>query len=307
MAKQKRIRLWTAVWGEKHIEWFKAACLNSLCWPKNAEALEDAIWTIVTKGDQRELIEALIKASPLKLKNIEFIILGPELDQNPHAAGIFMNQAWQLYMGQCITFDERCFMAPPDTITGDGSIAHLKELSTQRDTVVLAAHMRVTPEILGEIRSEPGNRTALSNSKLVSLGIKHAHATWAHAEVGLEKVNSYVGGISWRYLSENLYSVTHRLPTPYMINFTPEDLVYFRNQLHFGVLDHDWPAECLIDTERQRLVGSSDGAFFVEITEIDSNIPPTSAYHEDEADLFWRKKKHNAINRMTSIIFRGEP
>lgn len=306
MSKEKRIRIWSAVWGDKHINWFQNASLKSLCWPKNAEALEGATWVVVTKGQDQQRILDLIQNSGLKLRGVEFIILGPELDQNPHAAGMLMNQAWQLFMSQCISYDERCFMAPPDTIVGDGSIAHLKEMGAQRDTVVMAAHIRVKPSILTEIQTGPGNSGALSSAKLVSMGIRHAHQTWSDAEFGLAQINSYVGGISWRYLSENLYSVTHRLPTPYLINFTAEDLVYFRSQLHFGTLDHDWPGECLIDTERQRLVGSSDGAFFVELTEPELNIPPVAPYHVDEYDLFWRKKKHNASNRLTTIIFRGE-
>ncbi len=227
------------------------------------------------------------------------MMLGPDFDTNPHAAGSYMLQALLNEMGACITYNCQSLTAPPDTIWGDGSITNMIEVGSQRDTVVFAAHARVLPTIIDHSPMK-------SNAGLVKLAWEHLHKTWKDAEVGLVKVNSYIGGVSWRYLDENLYSVCHRLPTPYLCNYTPEDLVYFKNQIHYGVLDHSWPAECLIHTERMRLMGSSDGAFMVEITEAANNIPPVEHYHPDEADHFWRNLKHNKVNRMFSVIFRGE-
>lgn len=305
--KMKPLRLFTAVWGDKHLDWFEKCCLESLSWPKNAASIEGATWSIVTKSKDRERLIESIRNSKIRIRDIDFMILGPEFDVNPHAAGQFMNEAYVNEIAKCITYGAQSLTAPPDTVFGDGTIRNLREVGNQRDVVVFAAHMRVLPDILTDIAShinESGHQP--SNAKLVSMAIKHAHRTWTEAEVGLEKINSYVGGISWRYLDENLYSVTHRLPTPYLINFTPEDLVYFKNQIHYGVIDHSFPGDCLIDTERQRMIGSSDGAFMVELTDAENNIPPTAPYHEDQPDHFWRNAKHNKINRMNTIIFRGE-
>jgi hypothetical protein len=297
----KPLRLWTCVWGDKHLDWFKRYAIRSLSFEKNRQAIEGATWAFLTTGEDRPKIEAMMTAAPFRLRDIEYIILGPEFKQNPHAAGAFLNQGFQIEINHSITYGAQTLIAPPDTIWGDGSVAHMREMARQRDSVVFAVHVRTLPEIENEIKDN------MTNAQLVGAAFKHLHATWEHAQDGLEKVNSYIGGVLWRYLSENLYGATHRLPTPYLINFTPEDLVYFRNQLHFGVLDHSWPNDCLIDTERMRLCGSSDTAFMVEITEAQNNIPPVAAYHAGDADHFWRNLKHNKINRMFSVTLRGEP
>lgn len=203
-------------------------------------------------------------------------------------------------MNRCLAYNAQMLLAPPDTIFGDGSLAHMIEIGNQRDVVVFAVHARVLPTIDASL-TKP-----LSNAQLVGSAWKHLHKTWEQAEFGRGQINTYIGGVVWRYLSENLYSIQHMLPTPYLFNWTPEDLVFFKNQIHWGVIDHAWPSACLIDTERQRTIGSSDGAFMVEVTEAENNIPPIAAYHADEPDLFWKKLAHNKHNRMFNVIFRGE-
>ncbi len=296
----KQIRLFTAVWGENYLDWFEKFCLKSLAWPKNAAALEGATWVFLTKKSHQERLQGALKRSPIKLADTEFLLLEDDFDKNPHAAGAYMLQGYLMEMGRCITFGAQSLTAPPDTIFGDGSIHNMREMARGRDTVVFAAHTRVVPDIESET-NEP-----LSNSKLVTAAWKHLHKTWSDAQDGLEKSNSYIGGVNWQYLDSGLYAVCHRLPTPYLINFTPEDLTYFKAQLHYGVIDHFWPHECLIDFERMRVIGSSDGAFMVEITPADKNIPPIEHYRADEPDLFFRNLRHNKVNRMYRVILRGE-
>ncbi len=301
--QKKQLRIWTSVWGEKHIDWFERFCVSSLMQPKNAAALENATWVINTRGPDRERIEKIIRGSGIKVRpEIEFCVFGPEFDQNPHSAGSFINQALILEIQRCISFNCQNLIAPPDTIFGDGTIPNLIEIADQRDVVVMAAHVRVLPDIYFPYSQV----NSVSNAQLTKMAFENLHATWKEAEHGLPMINSYIGGVFWKYVSEDLLAVQHRLPTPYLINWTPEDLVFFRNQLHWGVLDHSWPHECLVHTERQRVVGSSDAAFMVEITEPTQNVPPAEHYRHDEPDLFWKNLKHNKQNRMYSIIFRRE-
>lgn len=294
---RKSLRILTTVWGEKHLSWLEKYCVRSLSWNKNAEAIHDATWTFMTKAEDKEKIEFIVTKSGIKVK-LDFLIFGPEFDKNPHSAGTFINQGLLMEMSRCITYGAQMFLAPPDTVFGGGCVPHMLEIADQRDVVVFAVHARVHPEI--------SLHENMSNAQLVSSAWKVLHKTWSEAEFGLEKINTYIGGVLWRYLSENIYSVQHLLPTPYVFNWTPEDLVFFKNQIHWGVVDHAWPSACLIDTERQRVVGSSDGAFMVEITEAENNIPPTAAYHREEPDLFWKKLPHNKHNRMFNVILRGE-
>lgn len=296
--QQKPLRILTTVWGQKHIDWFEKYCLRSLSWQKNARALEGATWVFMTKQEHKEEIEFIVRKSGIKVRDLDFMIFGPDFDANPHAAGAFINQGLLMEMNRTIAHSARTLLAPPDTVFGDGSIQNMLEIADQRDVVVFAVHARVLPEI--------NLHQDMSNAQLVTSAWAHLHKTWTDAEFGLEKINTYIGGVVWRYLDVGLYSVQHMLPTPYVINWTSEDIVFFKNQIHWGVIDHAWPSHCLLDTERQRVIGSSDGAFIAEVTEADKNIPPVAAYHADEPDLFWRKMSHNKHNRMFNVILRGE-
>lgn len=277
--------------------------------PKNRDALSDSTFVVVTKPEHKERVDVALNKSGIKIRDVEYLMLGPDFEKNPHAAGAYLKHAFVNELSRALTYNGQILITPPDTIWGDGSVPNLIEIGQHRDSVVFAAHVRVLPEILNLINFSAQNRFGpepVSNAKLVGLAMKHLHKTWEQSQFGLEQINSYIGGVLWRYLDENLYAVTHRLPTPYLINPTPEDITYFNAQIHFGVLDHSWPAACLIETERQRYVGSSDCAFMVELTDAEANIPPTSFYREDEPDQFWRNSAHNKINRMFTVIFRGE-
>lgn len=302
----KPLRLYTCVYGEKHLTWMRQGLLPSLAWPGNSAAIEGCTWSFLTKGIHTQEIEEMVKGFPsLHIKDFEFLTLGPEFETNPHAQGMFLKEGFMAEISRSLTFNAQTLIAPPDTIFGEGSIANLKEIGKQRDSVVTVAHVRVLPELLTFIKTEK----PVSNAKLVGLAFRHLHKTWEQAQVGLKQANSYVGGVSWRWLAENLYAVTHRLPTPYLMNFVPEDLTYFKNQIHFGELDHGWPSANLIHNQRQRLVGSSDAAFMVELTDALNNIPPVSFVRDESPDDFWRDREarpHNAVNRMTSVILRGE-
>lgn len=292
----------TSVWGRQHLDWWKAGSLKSLMWPKNREALNGADWAFLTKQEHVDEIKAAVVASGIKIRDLEFYDMTGILEQHPHAGGSVIKEVILTESSKCLTFNAQMLLAPPDTIIGDGSIQNMREVGDQRDVVVFAAHVRVHPDILDVVSEKP-----LSNANLVYESFKRLHKSWDEAQFGPPKANSYIGGVAWRFLEENLYSVQHRLPTPYLINWTPEDQVYYRGQLHWGCIDHQWPGEVLVPAQRQRLIGSSDGAFMAEITPHEVNIPPSEHVRSDEPDLFWRNQKHNIQNRMQSLIFRGEP
>jgi hypothetical protein len=292
------------------LTWLEKAALPSLAQPRNRESLNDSTFVVVTKPIHQARIDAALKNSGIKYRDVEYLMLGDDFEKNPHSAGAYMKNAFVMELGKALMLNSRILIVPPDTIWGEGSVPNLMEIARQRDSVVFAAHVRVLPELVDDCQmSWAGNRfgpNAVSNAKLVKMAFKHLHKTWEESQDGLQKINSYIGGVLWRYLDEDLYAVNHRLPTPYLINPTPEDVTYFSHQLHFGVLDHSWPAACLVETERMRVVGSSDCAFMVELTDKEANIPPIEHYRADEPDLFWRNLSHNKVNRMYSIIFRGE-
>lgn len=301
------IRLFSAVWGDKHLDWFEKACVNSLAWPKNRAAIPlDSRWTLFSKKDDIKRA-AEIASAILPLAQIDFLEMPQSVKGSSPEMGNVLLQGFLLTMKRCLTDGAKLLMAPPDTIFGDGTIPTLLATGKEAHLCVAVAHPRVTPSIFSQFKPS----REMSNAELVTAAWKHLHPSWTQAEAGLQQTNSFVGGVSWRKLAHNLVSVTHRLPTVYLADFVPSDLTFFQ-QPHdglpptFGVWDHGWPGHCLIPSQRQRIVGGSDAAFIVELTDEDKNVPPTLNGNPFEPDAFWRSEPHNAHNRQTCVIFRGE-
>lgn len=91
MAK-KSLRVFTTVWGTKHLKWLEKYCVQSLAWPKNVAALEGATWTFLTREQDKEEIEFIVNKAGIKVANMDFMLFGPEIDAHPHSAGAFINQ-----------------------------------------------------------------------------------------------------------------------------------------------------------------------------------------------------------------------
>lgn len=227
---------------------------------------------------------------------------------SPEMGAILLNGLLHT-MSLCLKEGSQLLTAPPDTIFGDGTVPNLLHIGNQDGTCVAVAHPRVSPSIFAQFKKgQP-----FSNPQLVTAAWKHLHKAMSEGEAGLQRSNSFVGGISWRKLpSDNsLVSVQHRLPTCYLASFTPGDITFFQ-QPHdglpptYGTWDHGWPGQCLIPQQRQRYVGSSDACFIIELTDEDKNVPPLMNGNPYEPDAFWRTEPHNAHNRQQCVIFRGE-
>lgn len=313
------LRIFTALWGSKHVDLFLRGTVVSLSWPSNKEALDGATWNIVTKADSAAKIEhELSQRFPnikLEMNVIPAVITAPngqsiETDKLDHSNLILMNLIREIK----VSIETKCrtLLAPPDTIFGEKSVKNILLLGEQDQTCVAVAHPRVHPEIISDAYFSTGN--SCSNESLVGLAMgPYLHQSWKAAEIGCANQNSLVGGVAWRKLEDvmggKLYAVQHRLPTVYLANWIPEDYAFFLNQPSFGSYDHTWPGERLIRQERQRLVGSSDAAFICEITEFDKNIPPWTPEHlrilQTHPDAFYRDNLHCCMNRMFVSTFRG--
>ncbi len=307
MSATYNLKIFSAVWGKQHLEWFERATCRSLAWPLNKAALQHAHWIIyTTKEDAPRAIE--IASQVLPKEQIEFVEMPRHVHGSSPEMGSVLLSGFLHTMRKCIIDGSRMLIAPPDTIFGEGTIPNLLIAGRQPHTCVAVVHPRVSPSIFAQI-----GVSAVTNPQLVTRAWKHLHDSWTYAEAGLARTNSFVGGVSWYKLptQANAVAVTHRLPTVYLADFLPADLAFFQ-QPHdnlpptFGVLDHGWPAECLIDQQRQRLIGSSDACFIIELTDQEKNIPPLMNANPFEADAFWRDLKHNRFNRQVHVIFRGE-
>lgn len=291
-----RLRILTTVYGGHHIELFRRTCLKSLSFKGNLKSLieAEAIWNIFTDENSTKRIEEITREQAPGLK----VIIRSKKDLRNYIDPVQSATIWQIE--ECITTDSRLLLAPPDTIFGEGSIHGLLVAGSDKHSVVVMPHPRVLPTITADLSMVKN----ITNPKLVTLAWKHLHRAWTEAEHGCVNQSSYVGGVEWEELSPSIYLVTHRLPSPYLIDFTEEDLQYFKNAISFGHFDHMWPGDILIPRGRQRYIGSSDAVFIAEVTDADKNVPPVIPNQPTSG--FWRNHIHNQHNAQIKCIFRGE-
>lgn len=293
------------MWGQKYVDLFEKTIIRSFAWPLNKKALnnERVTWSIhTTKEDSTKVIQLCRR---LDINDFNLTLLPDEMFEAGADQGLYLLRQFCNEIDLCLKENARLLIAPPDSIFGDGTLPALFKAGQQNETCVAVPHPRVLPSIF-EYPSElaPSLGASLTNAQLVTEAWRNLHKTWSEAELGFEKINSYVGGVQWKKLSPNLYSVQHRLPTNYLIHFTPSDLQFFSQQISFGAIDHLWPTK-LIQEQRERVVSSSDACFIVEVTDPKQNIPPCYPFNKKEPDRFWRNAPHNAFFRQVNIIFRG--
>lgn len=306
--------IFTMVWGKYHLAQFEDACFRSLNWPKNRASLEGKTWVVYTKKEDVPEIERIFSGTPYKLA---ISIIGESVrvagcgfvPLTQCDGGVLLLQGFRDHIYYCLNNRQRMFLAPPDTIFSDGSVEQMLMAGVNPGSAVGVAHARVLPSFLEEIKYRSATAGSPSSRQMVDLTFKHLHDSWVYAEEGHIKNTSFIGGVLWKKTAPNLYRINHRLPTMYFIDFTKEDFDFFWSQVSFGGIDHRWPGEHLIRQERMRLLGSSDAAYIVELTEHDKNVPPevpNLKLPQNEPDLYWNNHFHNSINRQFVTYFSGE-
>lgn len=296
------LHIFSPVWGDHCLNLLDKALGESLRWKENNKAIQGAKWTIVCDDDghrQKAIIETILPGCNVTVLS-EPQLLDPHIDYGQISmAGVIKTAA------TCIEEKSQFLMATPDFVFGEGTIASLREIGKRKDSCVGMAHIRVTPEFLREVGPKP-----MSNSQLMAAAFRNPHDTWTLSEVGLDPSMSYHGGISWRRLNDSTYAVTHRLVSTFLVNFKSWDLKYFSEPngakpTSFGKWDHAWN-EHLLEQQRLRLVGSSDGAAMAEVTEVSKNMSPMHPANPADPDLFYLDRHHTRIQKQFVSIFRGE-
>lgn len=300
--------IYTALWGAKHLDWFKRGCLASLCWPRNKKALEGCIWNFLTHREHEEEIRALVTAAGftpyfLFIENTSYVEGVGWVETKHVNNSVVLINGLRVQMLQCINNRKKMLLAPPDTIFGEGTIPNLLRSGELEYTCVAVPHPRVLPDLLGQISPD----RPLSNESLVTESFKHLHDSWLKAEKGLEDNSSFMSGVVWEELSPSVYLVSHRLPTVYLADFLIEDHEIAWGTVGFGYYDHIWPGY-IEKNNRIRYPGGSDACYIVEITEKDANVPPkTPPEVKDKVpyDHFFRDLTHNRFFRQCQYVFRG--
>lgn len=311
---QQNFHIFSMFYGQHYVDLFRRACFRSLNWPKNQLVLTGRTWNVITTTDHFDEVKKIFEGSPFKLQlfgigEFQGVAGCVNVKTSQCDGGVLMLNGLRDQIVFCLQNNSKLLLAPPDTIFGDGTVDNLLTLGSEPETCVAVAHPRVLPSILEPIEYDGSTDGAISNQKLVSLSMKHAHDSWKFAEIGHKHNNSYMGGIAWKRLSESLISVTHRLPTPYFMGFNRSDWDYWCGTVSFGALDHSWPGDRLIRQERLRVVGSSDACFIAEVTDHDKNVPPVLTDETRERlplnDDYWGDRLHHSVNRLFNVIWKA--
>jgi len=196
-----KLSIFTFVYG-RYFDWFERS-VASLMWPLNRQALEGAMWNVYTGDDGGAQVERILGPTGLKF----------EINPVPIDAKVaqLMSNCLQTELKNCVANKSALFLAPPDTIFGEGTVKTILRLGSEGANAISVPHPRVLAETFPDL-IEP-----TSNAKLVSLAMEHMHEVWRLANITLEKNNAYFSGAGWRQIAEKLYAVTMRIPTPYFI------------------------------------------------------------------------------------------
>lgn len=285
------LQLLSCAWGAGHVELFKNVALRSLLWPKNLAALKElnTKWNVYTSSDELLDLQAYCESVLPGIKfNVKPITELRDYIDNPQSAIVKQIE-------NCLETKDKLLFVPPDIIFGDGSVSGLWLSGVDPHSVVVSAHSRSTHEIIKHLESP------LTNAELVTLSFRHLHECWVHAEAGHPQQCTYMGGVEW-FRQGNLIIGEHRLPSPYLIDFTEVDLRYFQDANSFGNFDWKWPGDGLVQTQRIRYAASSDIAYMVEITDAEKNLPPI--YENKPRTGFHRNDPHNHLFSMILFTFR---
>ncbi len=300
----KPLRVFSPVWGPKHLDLLERCLGPSLRWPKNFEAIKDAKWNILCHASEfNRVVEIATKILPPE--QIDTIEAHQSIAELTSRRGVLMNDALFVVARKCLEENAQMLMATPDFIFGDGTISNMRQLGKQDGTCVSMAHPRVLPSILDHISPD----RALSNQELVTLAMKNPHEAWVSSEFGKDPNGTTVGGILWRRLSPTVVTLQHRMPSPYLVNFMQSDLENFRAAEAFGNWDHGWSVK-LIEEERHRMILSSDVCFMAEVTSPECNVPPMRPINHVDPDDFWSQERtdhllNHKINRQYVATFRS--
>ena len=285
-----KVRIFTIAFGEHYLDWFERGLVRSLMWPKNRAAIRGwveayDVWTTAGSADQARWIAERVGVP------VDLHILG-----GTDRAALFpaLMAQMELCVGKAFIF------AGPDILFGDGTIGHLIEAGRVPGICVSFMPLRVNePGFIEGMDGEP-----YSNARLVKYGMSRAHRGFTDGEATRERTNSYHSGMSWRTLSEGLYAVTGRCPSAFYMQPSRRDIKWFLDRPKFGNYDHQF-GKVLVDAQRQRVIGSSDAAFAVEVTPLAAGVAPMETTDPNDPDRFNQDLSHYAANRNVLAIWRA--
>lgn len=289
----RSVRLFTIAFGDRYLDWFDRACARSLEWPDNKRQIQERVEAWDIWAPEKDAKRALGIAARLGIPVVHHPKVRGDLEEN----NLFKALIGQ--MGLCA--DKSAFIfAAPDNIFGDGSIRTLLDIGSVPGICVAVPTLRVAEE--GFLEAMPDG--PMKNAELVKFSMPRVHQAFLDGDVTKPSNNGWISGVTWRPLADGLYAVTHRMPSSYLMQPKRTDVKWFLDRPKFGCYDHQMP-QILVNQERQRVVGSSDAAFMVELTTKDTWCPPLYPTDSANPDRYRGDLSHHVVNRNVVCIWRA--
>jgi hypothetical protein len=293
------VRLFTIVWGERFMNWFEHGLVRSLGWPQNKAALKKRVtcWDLWTTPEDEARVREIASRLGIALE-VRTILNG-----KPESVIRKKNLIESLIaeMDYCVGKKSAFFFASPDAVFGDGSVESFMEIGSVPRVCVAAVPMRVVADGFLEALGD----APVSNPRLVKLAFERMHSAFASGQIGLPQTSSFRSGLAWRKIRDGMYAVTFRMHSSYLMQPEWTDVKWFRDKPKFGNYDWSFP-QVLVGQQRQRVIGSSDAAFIVELTTGGEDQRTWSSPFPDDPDRFEKDLLHHQVNRNVQCIWRAE-
>lgn len=190
----------------------------------------------------------------------------------------------------CFQNDHIMIMIPPDTFIPAESILNLIELAKEGRHIAIP-HLRVNRETFIPDKD-------WTNVKACAEAAKNLHHT---AELSKEKrINLWRKGIRIRELPDQLV-FTHALPTIYACKFDISDIKCLKDNLNYKYVWDNQFLHNAFNTNRLRIIGSSDTCCAFETTKKDENLPQALETPKDDYQV---NRPENRGCQMTMYTMR---
>jgi len=257
----------TMVWGDKYIDWFFDYSLPSIMQSGNLPAIEgkDIVFYIYTKECDIHILDKRMKGNLYNYK------IYSEDEFSDNARDMVINFIINT-LEDGVKKNAMILWMPPDCIYSDRSVYNLVTLSDRKGVSIAVPHARVSSSCVrdsGIINNFLDSK--VDSSLLMDLTLQCMHASLRFADETLNN-NTTDGGIATRKLDKNNLAVIHNIPSVQLYSPTNDDISFYKKRVTFSDNDHVWP-HMLYRQSRLKVVGSSDIAFLVELTDDDDKTP----------------------------------
>jgi len=298
---RKKIIIYTLAYGD-YLDYYFDYSLPALMHESNYGALikegfqvEFLLYTIDNKNS---IIEKYKNHPFFDLERISIIKFDAQGDSTPRK--IASHSLIDVFR-RCLDEQAILYLGTPDFIIGNRSLFNSVTLSFGKNQCFASAHARVSLDILEQLESK--SVYGISNPDLVRLGMKFLHKNLKYANERIDK-NTTQKGISYQKVSSNIYTVTHNLPSPYLVFPLEEDHDFFCKCMDYNMWDREW-LQMLIKTNRIKVSGSSDLYFGVELTPVpfvaDEELKENQKYNDVGGNSF-----HHRVCRTFTSVWRTE-